>query len=375
MRKNILILGHNYATQFIDIYNQYTKLFDPAKFNVTVAFLTGEEQEIVRQRMLAENVLFLDIAKPTIRHLKIKAIKSLISLCRQQNYELIICHRYKPTYIMLWAALFHVSKFIFVMHELGTMSALSRRLLMKALFRKNMLLAGVSNAVRDDMRKNLSSIAKDHIITLYNMIDVDMTEPLFLDPNTARKKLGLRQDTFVFGNIARLAVNKDHQTLIQAFAMIKPHCPKAKLIIMGDGELELTLKEQVIASGLKEDIIFTGFLANGFQYLKAFDCFVLSSTQEAFGRVLLEAMLAKKPIIATKTHGIPEVMGDTGILIPARNVKQLASAMQTVYQSSMNERDRLGKEGYKRACSDFSIPKFHEQFWQLPLTQSLSGPL
>src|SRR5258708_4736800 len=80
-----------------------------------------------------------------------------------------------------------------------------------------------------------------------------------------------------------------------------------------------------------------GYLPQGFGLLKAFDVFVLTSIKEAFGRVLLEAMIAKVPIIATKTNGIPEVVGDAGILIDPMDPAQLAEKMLACYQSSKNE--------------------------------------
>lgn len=365
MRKNILILGHNDATQFIDIYNQYTRLFDKDKYEVTVAYLTGKPSAEVRQRTLAEHVLFLDCSKKQIRTLKIDAIKKLLSLCRDKQFEQVICHRWKPTYIMLWVAQFcHIPKLVFVMHELRTMQALNRRLLIRALARKNMLFAGVSNAIRDDLRNSLCWLPKDRVITLYNMIDVELTEPHLLTREQARHALALPESAFVFGNIARLAPNKDQATLIDAFSVIKPYCPLAKLIIVGDGHLEDVLKQQVRALGLQDDVIFTGFLTNGFQYMPAFDCFVLTSTQEAFGRVLLEAMLAKLPIIGTAVNGIPEVVANAGVLIEPRDPIACACEMKMIYISTPAERAQLGEVAYQRAITDFSIPAFYKQYWQ-----------
>lgn len=372
MRKNILILGHNDATQFIDIFNQYTRLFDQNKYKVTVAYLTGEPNEETKKRTIAENVIFLQFAKQSVRTLKIGAIRKLLKLCKENKFEIVICHRYKPTYIMMWVAqFFKIPALIFVMHELGTMSSLGRQLLIAALFRKNMQFAGVSNAVRDDMRKSLWSVPKDRITTLYNVIDFDLTEPQLLTRSEARKVLNLTEQDFVFGNIARLAPNKDQENLIHAFSLIKPYCPNIKLIIIGNGALETRLKEQVKSYSLTNDVIFTGYLASGFSYMKAFDCFTLSSIQEAFGRVLLEAMVAKLPIIATRVHGIPEVVGDAGIVVKAKDAAALSSAMKQIYTLSPEARAELGQKAYDRALTHFSIPTFNEEFWQLPLLQSI----
>lgn len=365
MRQNILILGHNYTTQFVDIYNQYTRLFDKGKYEVTVAYLTGEPNQEVENRTLAEKIMFLNFSKKQVRSLKINAIRAMLKLIKKKQFQMVICHRYKPTYIMMWVARFHkIPIIISVMHELGTMSSLHRQVLMASLARKNVIFAGVSNAVRDDLRKDLWGIPNERIVTLYNMIDIEFTEPQLMSRNDARANLHLPQDAFVFGNIGRLVINKDQESLIQAFSLIKPHCANAKLIIMGSGELESPLKQQVESYGIKEDVIFTGFLSGGFRYMKAFDCFVLSSIQEAFGRVLLEAMIAKLPIIATRVHGIPEVINHVGTLVKPKDIFGLAAAMQKIFELSQQQREHTGDNAYQHAVKHFSIPRFYEQFWE-----------
>lgn len=368
MRKNVLIFGHNDATQFIDIYNQYTHLFDRDRYEVTVAYLTGKPDQAVRERTLAENVIFLDTPKSQIRMLKIKPIKRLLALCREKKFEIVICHRYKPSYIMMWVALFfQIPALIFVMHELGTMSSIGRRLLIALLGRKNMLFGGVSNAVRDDMRKKLWFFPKERVVTLYNVLDVDQTKPTLFNRDEARAHFHLAPQDFVFGNIARLAPNKDQDTLLRAFAAIKSVCPNTKLVIIGDGLLENKLKTLAASLKLTNDVIFAGFVPGGHRYMPAFDCFVLSSTQEAFGRVLLEAMIAKLPVIATRVHGIPEVMGDTGVLIDAGKVDILAAMMKQVYLAAPAKRQQTGDQGHQRVLDHFSIPAFHQSFWRLPV--------
>lgn len=364
MRKNILIFGHDYAPQFVDIYNQYTKLFAKDAYEVTVVYLTGEPNEDVRTRTIAENVIFLNTPKKNIRSLKIKAIRKMLALTREKRFDLAICHRYKPTYIMMWVNRFHnIPQIISVMHELGTMKSIKRQLTIAALAPKNMLFAGVSNAVRDNMRKDLWCVPAKRIVTLYNMVDVELTEPKLYSREEARSTLNLPADAFVFGNLGRLVVNKDQASLIQAFSLLKPYCPKAMLIIIGSGELENELKQQVKSLNLMDSVIFTGFLSGGFRYMKAFDCFVLSSIQEAFGRVLLEAMIAKLPIIATRVHGIPEVVGNAGYLVDAKDPINLATTMQKVYESSIDKREEMGEKAYERAVKQFSVPVFYEQFW------------
>jgi glycosyltransferase involved in cell wall biosynthesis len=374
MRKNILIFGHGYATQFIDISNQYTKLFDQNKYEITVAYLVGEPNEEVRKKHLADHVIFLNNPKKSTRGLKLQAIKKMLQLQREKQFQIVVCHRYKPTYIMLWVSLFQKIPVLFsVMHELGTMKNISRKLLVATLAKDNIVFAGVSNAVRDDIRKDIWRIPNNRVITLYNMIDIDLTEPQLLSKEAAREALNLASDTFVFGTLGRLVINKDQKTLLAAFAKIKPHCPNAKLIILGEGQLRKDLEAQIKALNLTHDVILTGHLADGFCYMKAFDSYISSSTQEAFGRVLLEAMIAKIPIIATRVNGVPEVIGDAGILIDARNDTQLAGKMLALYQLSNEDRTTLGEKGYARATKNFSLQCFNDLFWNLSVIKKLFG--
>jgi glycosyltransferase involved in cell wall biosynthesis len=94
--------------------------------------------------------------------------------------------------------------------------------------------------------------------------------------------------------------------------------------------------------------------------MKAFDVYVTSSTQEAFGRVLLEAMVAQIPVIATRVNGMPEVLGTTGVLVNPKDPENLAAAMLKLYQASQGEREGVAARGYARALSAFSIPRFAE---------------
>lgn len=364
MRKNVLIFNHGYKSGFIEASNQYSQLFDANIYNVTVVYLDGEPNEEIRNKHLAENVIFLNIPPHEKRGLKLRVIKKMLTLHQKNKFHIVICHRYKPTYIMLWVSKFcRIPKLFCVMHEMKTFKHFSRKLTLSLLAQKNIIVAGVSNAVQEDLKNSLI-YCQDKVTTLYNVIDVSATETQLLNREEARGQLNISDNDFVFGILSRLVPAKDHKTLIEAFAIIKPQCPNAKLVIIGEGELETLLKNQIIQLGLANDIIITGFLPQAFTLLKALDVFVLSSIKEAFGRVLLEAMVAKCPIIATKTDGIPEVLGDVGMLVEKQNPAELATAMIKFYHMSIEERIIQADMGYQRTVRTFSIDQFKEIFWK-----------
>ena len=169
----------------------------------------------------------------------------------------------------------------------------------------------------------------------------------------------------IFGQLARLVPNKDQATLIHAFALLHQAYPDTQLIIMGNGILEQTLKQLVQQYNLEKHIHFLGYQEQGARFMKAFDCFVLSSKQEAFGRVLLEAMGAHCPIIATRAHGIPEVLGDSNILVEVDNHSALANAMKKMYEHSLEEREKITHHAYNHLVNHYTIPSFYKTFWEV----------
>jgi glycosyltransferase involved in cell wall biosynthesis len=372
MRKKILIIAHSYGMQFLESCNQYTQLFDKEKYEVTAAYLIGSDDETIHQKTEAENILFLNLPSRALRGLKLRALWQLYKLCHGEKFHLVICHRYKPTYLMLLVAQFcRINALLFVMHAFGTMNSIPRRLIVAALLKKNMVFAAVSNAARDDMRKDMWRVPKDRIITFYNIMDHALFEPQIFSREDARQRLNISEDAFVFGHIGRFVKEKNQKSLIEAFAAIKPHCASAKLLMIGDGKLEHELQRQSKALAVDNDVIFTGFIMDGFRLMKAFDAFVLTSTEEAFGRVSLEAMTARVPLIATRISGIPEVVGASGFLVEPSNTEKLADCMLEVYKLSMNELVGCGEKGYQRMLKNFSIQAFGKTFWQSPLAALL----
>lgn len=376
MRKNILIFGHTDATQFIDISNQYTRIFAKEFFEVTVVYLASPFDELNTKKHLSDHVIYLGEKNKSTRGLKIAAIQKMLCLYRQKKFDLVICHRYQPMYVMLCVAQFcQIPAAIFIMHELNVFKKIRRKMSLVFLWQKNMILAGVSNAVRDNMRQHIWRISAEKIITLYNAIDHERIEPTLLKKTEAREQLNLPKDDFIFGTIGRLAKAKDHVTLIKAFAAVELLCPKAKLLILGEGEERTILKQTIESLNLTHKVIMPGFIPDALRLMKALDIFILSSIQEAFGRVLLEAMLAKIPIIANHIHGIPEVIGQMGILIEAKNPIILAEKMLELYNMNHTERMQQGEQGYSRVIEIFSVNRFSDTFWQLPLIKQCEALL
>jgi glycosyltransferase involved in cell wall biosynthesis len=112
------------------------------------------------------------------------------------------------------------------------------------------------------------------------------------------------------GTISRLTDQKDIPTMLRAFLEYKAESPTSSLSILGAGPLESELKKLAKSLGLSESVNFLGRSSQIYDFLSELDAFILTSKYEGFGMVLLEAMDAGIPVIASRNSAIPEVLGD-----------------------------------------------------------------
>ncbi len=127
----------------------------------------------------------------------------------------------------------------------------------------------------------------------------------------------------------RLGLTKDYETTIRALARVREQLP-ARLVILGEGPDLARLRALAAELGLADAVAFPGFLANPHAILARADCFVHSARWEGFGNVLVEALAAGTPVVATLCPGGPrEILreGEYGRLVPVRDPAAMAEAI------------------------------------------------
>jgi glycosyltransferase involved in cell wall biosynthesis len=140
------------------------------------------------------------------------------------------------------------------------------------------------------------------------------------------------------GTISRLTNQKDIPTMMKAFASFKLENQSAKLLILGSGPLEQELKELARKLSIDDSIQFSGRSSKVIEFLQSLDIFMLTSTYEGFGMVLLEAMDAGIPIIASRNSAIPEVLGpDFPGLCESGNIQDFATKLKMLQKSECRE--------------------------------------
>lgn len=190
--------------------------------------------------------------------------------------------------------------------------------------------------------------------TIYNGIDTEAfgTEVRTSETDFLRNEWEIG-DGPVFLNVGRYFAGKSQRTLVEAMVHVLDEFPSAQLLIVGWGALENDLRAAVRKRDLDGSVHITGRGSPIHPYYRLADEFVLSSIRESFGIVLLEAMAAKLPVVATDVQGIPEVVdhGRTGLLVPPNDPKKLAEAMVEALRTD----EPLGENGYERAATRFDI--------------------
>ncbi|MBI3756055.1 MAG: glycosyltransferase family 4 protein [Deltaproteobacteria bacterium] len=247
----------------------------------------------------------------------------------------------------------------------------------------------VSQGVKEVFIKQGVDASKCEVV--YNGIDPNV-KPATAVPEI-RKEWGIKDNEILIGTVGSLIKRKRISDLIDVLAKlqlqegsvalygqrkslgINPNATttgdggskdpplreriKVRGIIVGDGPEKDNLQKLVLKMGLQDRIIFTGFQTNAISYINAMDIFVLPSENEGLPRVVLEAMLMAKPVVACNITGPSElvVYGETGFLVPVRNPEMLANALLKLVASN-DLRRGMGEKGRMRVIERFAIDKY-----------------
>lgn len=145
----------------------------------------------------------------------------------------------------------------------------------------------------------------------------------------ARQAWGGDDEALVIGMACRLMPQKGVTFALRALALCSRDFPHARLVIAGDGPLRQTLEDQARQLGIRERVHFLGWVEDVPRLMLGFDIFLMPSLWEGFGLVLLEAMQARLPTVASYISAIPEIVahGETGLLVLPSDAEGLASAL------------------------------------------------
>jgi glycosyltransferase involved in cell wall biosynthesis len=164
------------------------------------------------------------------------------------------------------------------------------------------------------------------------------------------------------GNVGALVPHKGQRYLVDAARLVIQQAPDARFVVFGEGELREQLERQVKEHHLEKHVLLPGFRTDVLGCIKSLDLFVMSSVTEGLGTSLLDAMACRRPVVATRTGGIPEIVVDdvTGVLVPPRDREALARGILRLLDDSA-VRARMGGAGFDRVATRFTVDRMVDE--------------
>jgi glycosyltransferase involved in cell wall biosynthesis len=211
----------------------------------------------------------------------------------------------------------------------------------------------VSNGVKEHIIRK-AHVAECKVSTIYNGIVVGNSAGV--DVADLMNDIGLTADQRILMTAGRLHRQKGYDLLLQALSVVQKSFSGVQLLILGAGQEEKSLKKLAHSLELSEKVLFLGLRSDVDRLLQCSEMFVLPSRWEGFPNVLLEAMAAGKPVVATAVGGVQELVVDevTGILVPPQDETALADAI-TLLLSDKKRALAMGAAGRERVLQRFSM--------------------
>jgi len=312
---------------------------------------------------LREDVEFIKLPVQRLR----QAIIPLAKLIRQEKPDLLFSTVPNYNTIAILAKILARTKTKLVVREAAYLGGTTKEDLKLKIYG---LLYRMSNrvvALSEGVKQNLIlryHIREDQIKVIYNPVDLKHIK------NESEKSVEdqhlFDEDGKVIITAGRLVKEKDHESLLKAFARIDRKI-NAHLIILGEGELEAKLKKLAKQLEITDRVSFIGFKQNPYAYIKRADVFTLTSTTEGFGHVLVEALALGVPVVSTRCNpGAEEILGEEtyGMLSEVGDVSALSQNLEQALELTDDEREKITSKGKKRA-KEFAAERIVEQYEEL----------
>lgn len=300
-----------------------------------------------------------------------RALMELIHLLKREKYDIIHTHNSKAGFLgRLAAKIVGIPIIVHTIHGFAfhEYERPPRRILFILLERLaarfSDKLVTVSEPLKEwGLRLNIGKPNK--YVTIHDGIEVEKFK-VNINIDEEKKELGIRPEEKVIGVVAKLWGGKGHETILEAAPRVIKEIPNVKFLFVGEGYLRNRLEARVRELSLSDHVIFTGFRTDIPEITATFNIALLVSLFEGMGRVLLEAMVSGKPVIAAKVGGIVDVVrdGETGILIPPRDADALAKAIITILKDKRLAQ-KMGEAGKRRIDERFTAKTMVERISQI----------
>lgn len=297
------------------------RYIDRNRFQVSVLCLRGHGEFVPEIEKMGIPVFFLPQKKETDYFIFLKVAQ----LLRREKIDVIHTHNTQPFVDGTLASFMSgVKKIVHTDHARAFPD--KRRYMVAEWIMSHFAykVVGVSDHTTANLRE-FEKISSEKLLTIQNGISKEKYS-VCIDKAKKRKELGLLKEGVLIGIIARLSEEKGITYLLQAMPKISACIPGVALIVAGKGDFEMQLKEEACMLGINDKVYFMGPRSDVPELLKVLDLCVLPSLREGVPMVILEAMAAECPVLATHVGGIPSVIthGENGSLVAPKEPELIA---------------------------------------------------
>lgn len=321
-------------------------------------------KEIEKFEKISDKIYFV----PMIRNLNIKsdvsAIFRLKKIIKKTKPDIVYLHSSKAGAIGRIALLFNFKiKVLYNAHGWyfnAKISKLKRKIfttIEKILAIKTDKIINISKAEYDSAI-NAKIARKSKMCIIENGIDFSKFKDCDKYREITRKKYAVNNDDILIGVVGRISEQKDPMTSIKAFKMFNDKYKNSKFMFIGDGKLKKDIIQYSKNQNIENNLIITGWINDVEKYIPALDIAILPSKWEGFGLAIIEYMICRKPIIATKTGGIADIIKDerNGFLIEIESKNELYECLLK-YVENEKRMEEVKQYNYNYVISNYNIDR------------------
>lgn len=320
-----------------------------------------EEADILGEQLRAEGHEVIEFGKRKRRDFSL--FMQIASRLRKERIEILHCHdELSWFYGTIAAMLCGDTRVIVTMHGRRPDISLRHLIEQRVLAFGTARIIAVSSYLRRQLVKEIN-VSKEKAITIRNGIESSLPQDGSERLRYAREALALPSGAIVVGSVGRLAKVKNINLLLNAVALARGIVPCLHLVLIGEGPCYAELVREVNSLDLNEAVTFTGLRKDVEELLAAFDLYVCSSDYEGISLSILEAMAARRAVIATAVGGNTEIIchNETGILVEKGDRQALARSIVELSRDA-RRRHRLGQQARRTVLANYSIARMIQNY-------------
>jgi glycosyltransferase involved in cell wall biosynthesis len=339
----------------------YVRKYDRDRYELFVCSLKDSSGSAIETQLRDAGAQIVNLGARNLRDRR--AFRRLLQLVRSEKIELIHAHL---IYSSIWASVVSRITRVPAICSLHAAPPTGRdrrgfrdRIGRFVMNRWATLVVMVSDALRGEYRA-IGGLADAKLRTVHNGIEL---QRFMRERNDARKTVesdfAIEAGAPLVVTVSVLRREKGIDVLLNAIPEILKHVPNARFLIVGEGEMREAWPRLADELGISAHVQWAGYRSDVYTFLAGCDLFVLPTFTDALPTVLMEAMAARLPIVASRVGGIPEIVdgGVTGLLVPPHDPAALAAAITPLLL------DRERHEAMAAAAQREVVQRFSTEAW------------